>query len=156
RKSKRLEPAEGGPSSLVFAGRRIGLRDFLASHGEANSSHDILSNITCPDFKRRLDGMTFDELANFYDVYALKFVLANNMLNKEARVLSEDVSRLRNEVAGEILLEHDPRAKNDKLVNHVVNLQELLQLAKSSNKVMKDDYELLRNSYWKYKENVLR
>nr|GEV85500.1 Gag-Pol polyprotein [Tanacetum cinerariifolium] len=63
RKSKRLEPAEGGPSSLVFAGRRIGLRDFLAK---------------------------------------------------------------------------------------------LSQLAKSSNKVMKDDYELLRNSYWKYKENVLR
>ncbi|GJX07546.1 hypothetical protein Tco_0195478 [Tanacetum coccineum] len=148
----RLEPAKGGPSSLVFADRRIGLCDFLASPGEANSSHDILSNLPYPDVKRRLYGMTFDELANFHDVYALKFVMANNMLNRKARVLSEDMSRLRNEEAREILLVHDLRAKNKKLVNHMANLQDLSQLAKSSRKVMKDDYELLRNSYQKFKE----
>ncbi|GKC33308.1 hypothetical protein Tco_1040602, partial [Tanacetum coccineum] len=65
---------------------------------EAKVSHDLLSNLPHSEVQMRLDGLTFDELVDFHDVSALRFVMSNNILNMEARVLSGDVARLRNEV----------------------------------------------------------
>ncbi|GKE25721.1 hypothetical protein Tco_1441105, partial [Tanacetum coccineum] len=91
----------------MLAGRHVGLRDSFASVEETGKidpflpskvSHDLLSNLPHSEVQMRLDGLTFDELVDFHDVSALRFVMSNNILNMEARVLSGDVARLRNEV----------------------------------------------------------
>ncbi|GJZ72152.1 hypothetical protein Tco_0636003 [Tanacetum coccineum] len=110
-KRKRLESSGGSGPSPIFIGRRTiflsplaSSRDtreadpFLQGDDEAWVSHDILSSLLHPETQRRSDGLSLNELANFHDVSALKFMMSSNMLNREARSLSVEVLRLRDEV----------------------------------------------------------
>ncbi|GJR18297.1 hypothetical protein Tco_0966824 [Tanacetum coccineum] len=91
-------PALANPS---FKGKEV-----MASPSEETREIDpflpgfswLLSGLLHPETQRRLDGLTLNELANFHDVSALRFVMSNNMLNREARSLSMEVSRLRDKV----------------------------------------------------------
>ncbi|GKA62667.1 hypothetical protein Tco_0762186 [Tanacetum coccineum] len=65
---------------------------------EARSSRDALCNLSYPDVQCRLDGLTLTELTNFHDVVAVRFVMSNNLLTREAQALSAEVFRLRGEV----------------------------------------------------------
>nr|GEY95911.1 hypothetical protein [Tanacetum cinerariifolium]GEZ00016.1 hypothetical protein [Tanacetum cinerariifolium]GEZ22822.1 hypothetical protein [Tanacetum cinerariifolium] len=75
-----------------------GSDQFLSGIEEARSSRDALYNLSCPNVERRLDGLTLTELTNFHDVAAVRFVMSNNLLNREARSLSVKVFSLRGEV----------------------------------------------------------
>ncbi|GJY68461.1 hypothetical protein Tco_0471443 [Tanacetum coccineum] len=99
-KRRRSEPLGGG-SYHMFVGRHIGFHGPLASSEEtgeidpfllgddkAQVSHGILSGLPHLETQRRLDGLTLNELANFHDVSALRFVMSNNMLNREDWSLS--------------------------------------------------------------------
>ncbi|GJZ03024.1 hypothetical protein Tco_0520985, partial [Tanacetum coccineum] len=85
-----------GPSSLKFV-PDIAPSD-EACIEEARSSRDALCNLSYPDVQRRLDGLTLTELTNFHDVAAVRFVMSNNLLTREAEALSAEVFRLRGEV----------------------------------------------------------
>ncbi|GKE58940.1 hypothetical protein Tco_1498125, partial [Tanacetum coccineum] len=65
---------------------------------KARSFHDDFFNLLYPDVQRHLDGLTLTELANFHDVAAIRFVMSNSMLNREARALFVEVFKLRGEV----------------------------------------------------------
>nr|GEU50464.1 hypothetical protein [Tanacetum cinerariifolium] len=88
-----------------IVGRRIGFIGPLASSEEGEDtdpflpeSHDILNEFCHPKTQRWLDGLSLNELANFHDVSVLKFMISSTMLNREARSLSVEVSRLRGKV----------------------------------------------------------
>nr|GEU70692.1 hypothetical protein [Tanacetum cinerariifolium] len=110
-KRKILESLGGSGPSPIFIKRRIGFcgplasfedtkeaDPFLPGDDEAWFSHDVLSGLLHLNTQRRLDGLSLNELANFHDVSALKFMMSSNMLNREARSLSAEVLRLRDEV----------------------------------------------------------
>nr|GEU94049.1 hypothetical protein [Tanacetum cinerariifolium] len=68
------------------------VRSFLFQ--EAYATHNLLSRLNCPSLLRRLDDLSFDELVNVYDFYALHVVVAGNMLANELRPSVEEVDRL--------------------------------------------------------------
>nr|GEV54006.1 hypothetical protein [Tanacetum cinerariifolium] len=70
---------------------------FLPGIEEARSSYDALCNLSYPDVQRCLDSLTLTELTNFHDVTAVRFVMSNNLLTREAQALSAEVFRLRGE-----------------------------------------------------------
>ncbi|GJV66490.1 hypothetical protein Tco_1481999 [Tanacetum coccineum] len=186
-----------GVLSLMFMGRHIGLRDPLASSeetgevdpflpgcldDEARVSHGILSCLPHPKTQKCLDGLTSNELANFHDVSALRFAMSNNMLNREARSLSGEVSRLRDKVvtlrnqrvdfaimisrlddmllgvkgrssAREDTVVRDLTAENKKLVRDIASLCELSRLVESPKKIIEDDTKSLCSRCRKFKEN---
>ncbi|GJS50423.1 hypothetical protein Tco_0623785 [Tanacetum coccineum] len=184
-KRKRLESSGGSGPSPIFIGRRtrfLGplasskdtreVDPFLQGDDEARVSHDILSGLLHPKTQRHLDGLSLNELVNFHDVSALKFMMSSNMLNREARSLSAEVLRLRDEVVtlrnqransaivisrleakllgveGRLATSEDSvvrnlRAENEKLVGDIASLLELSILAESSRKIIKDDIESL-------------
>ncbi|GJV29553.1 hypothetical protein Tco_1386001 [Tanacetum coccineum] len=106
--------AEGGATSPIFVGRRIGFLGPLAGSketgevdpflptllgdDEARISHDILRGLPHSETQRRLDRICLSELANFHDVSALRFVMSSKMLNREVRSLFAEASRLCGEV----------------------------------------------------------
>nr|GFD19070.1 hypothetical protein [Tanacetum cinerariifolium] len=57
-----------------------------------------LCNLSYPDVQLRLDGMTLTELTNFHNVAAVRFVMSNNLLTREAHALSAEVFRMCGEV----------------------------------------------------------
>ncbi|GKB23962.1 hypothetical protein Tco_0863363 [Tanacetum coccineum] len=124
--------------------------------------------------QRRLDGLSLSKLANFHDVFALKFMMSSHMLNKEVRSLSVEVLRIRNEIValrnkradspivismleaklldvkgksapGEDFIVRDLRAENEKLVGDIASLRKLSHLAKS-------DIESLSSRCHQFKE----
>ncbi|GJW62698.1 putative retrotransposon protein [Tanacetum coccineum] len=77
-KKRRFEDLDGVASSPVFVRRRIRFVGPLASSKENVDSDPFLQ-------------------ANFHDVFALKFMMFNTMLNKEVHSLSVEASRIRDE-----------------------------------------------------------
>nr|GEU86946.1 hypothetical protein [Tanacetum cinerariifolium] len=71
---------------------------FLPGIEEARSSCDALCNLSYPNVQHRLNGLILTELTNFHDVAAVRFVMSNNLLTREAQALSAEVFRLRGEV----------------------------------------------------------
>nr|GEY05938.1 phospholipase-like protein [Tanacetum cinerariifolium] len=57
---------------------------------KARSSHDALCNLSYPDVQCRLDGLTLTELTNFHDMEAVRFLMSNNLLTREAHALSTE------------------------------------------------------------------
>ncbi|GKC64646.1 hypothetical protein Tco_1097244 [Tanacetum coccineum] len=90
----------------IFIGKRVGFQDSLASSEEtgevdpflpAQVSHYILSDLPHPEIQRRSDGLTLNELANFYDVSSLRFMMSNNstiMISRLEAKLRDDEGRL--------------------------------------------------------------
>nr|GEZ21086.1 hypothetical protein [Tanacetum cinerariifolium] len=186
-KRRRFGDSDGRASSPFIIGRHVGfvgplvnfeedvdLDRFLLGNAEARESHDILSGLDQPKFKRRLDGLSLTELANFHDVSAMKLVMSITMLNREARSLLVDASRLRYEVfklrleqlksattiarlkaellcvkgkslTYEVGSVRDLKTKNEKLVKDISSLRELSRLVESSKKILEVDVETLRS-----------
>nr|GEX59440.1 hypothetical protein [Tanacetum cinerariifolium] len=136
-KTRRYKSLGGGPSPVVM-GRRIGFRGPLASSHEikeidpflpwddkAQVSHGILSGLPHLKTQRHLDGLTLIEIANFRDVSALKFVMSNSMLNREAQSLFKEATSRGTEgrlAAMEDSIVCDLKAENKKLEKDVVIL----------------------------------
>nr|GEU37006.1 hypothetical protein [Tanacetum cinerariifolium] len=53
-------------------------------------SRDAFCILSYPDVQHRLDGLTLTELTNFHDVAAVRFVMSNNLLTREAQALSAE------------------------------------------------------------------
>nr|GEU56876.1 DNA methyl transferase5 [Tanacetum cinerariifolium] len=70
----------------------------LVSTKEARFFHATFFNLLYPDVQHNLDGLTLTKLANFHDVTAVRFVMSNNMLNREALALFVEGFKLRGEV----------------------------------------------------------
>ncbi|GKA34056.1 hypothetical protein Tco_0720485 [Tanacetum coccineum] len=123
-KKRRFKDLDGVASSPVFVRRRV----------------------------RRLDGLSLPELANFHDVFALKFLMFNTMLNKEVHSLSVEASRIRDE-------NFRLRGKNLKSTATIARLEaellgvgELSPLVESSKKILVADVEALRGRCRKFEE----
>nr|GEU56874.1 retrovirus-related Pol polyprotein from transposon TNT 1-94 [Tanacetum cinerariifolium] len=70
----------------------------LVSTKEARFFHAAFFNLLYPDVQRNLDGLTLTKLANFHEVTAVRFVMSNNMLNREALALFVEIFKLCGEV----------------------------------------------------------
>ncbi|GJS96913.1 hypothetical protein Tco_0803881 [Tanacetum coccineum] len=128
-----------------------------------------------------MDGLFVVELANFHDVSALRFVMASNMLNREARFLSSKILKLRETVfrlkgeqsvssatiarleakllsveGGSSIIDyvdvHDLMSKNEKLKKDIAGLQELFQLVLSSKDILECDAKALQSRCHKFDE----
>nr|GEX65800.1 hypothetical protein [Tanacetum cinerariifolium] len=97
-----VPPSAGRPCKTLF-GSLASTEDpgdsdpFLPGIEEARSSRDALCNLSYLDFQRRLDVLTLTELTKFHDEAAVRFVMSNNLLTREAQALSTEVFRLRGE-----------------------------------------------------------
>ncbi|GJW41306.1 putative reverse transcriptase domain-containing protein [Tanacetum coccineum] len=166
----KLSPRFIGPFKIL---KRVGERRF--------KSHDILSGLCHPEAQRWLDVLSLNELANFHDVSALKFMIASTMLIREARSLSTEVSRLRSEVfdlksqrsesaatiarleakllgvedkssIGKVALVCDLKAENEKLVRDIADLRELSHLVESFKKILESETESLHGRCPQFEE----
>ncbi|GJT53919.1 hypothetical protein Tco_0988973 [Tanacetum coccineum] len=189
-KRKRSAGSSGEVPSLVFAGRPSGLFGPLAifayfasflGDDEAHESHNALGGLCHLETQRRLDGIYLNEVANFHDVSALRFIMSSTMLNRDTRSLFMEVLRLRDEVfnlkrdrseftavvakleakllcaggrlsASETALARDLKDENDKLIKEIANLRELSYLVESSKKILKSYVEALRSKCRQFKE----
>ncbi|GKD25924.1 hypothetical protein Tco_1232138 [Tanacetum coccineum] len=69
---------------------------------EAHAAHNMLSSLHYPLFQDKLSFLSFDELVNVYDIYALQMAMVGNMLSNESMVIS--------------LLEHEMSKLEDQLI----------------------------------------
>ncbi|GJW36462.1 hypothetical protein Tco_0059382 [Tanacetum coccineum] len=168
-KRGRFGDSVGDPSSLILTGEGAGFIGPLATSKENSDSdsflpgdvaayeaHDILSKLDYPEIQRRLDGLSLAELVNFHDVFALRFVMSNNMLNRETRSLSLEILKLCEVVfklkVGDSVVVYDLRVENEKMKKDIAGLQELSQLVGSSKDILEVDVEALRSRCCKFDE----
>nr|GEV09417.1 hypothetical protein [Tanacetum cinerariifolium] len=120
---------------------------FLPGDVAACESRDILSRLDHSEIQRRLDGLSLTELANFHDVFALRFIMSSSMLSREARSSSLEVLRLRDEVF---------RLKGEQSVSAatIAKLDDRLSCVEvgSSKEVLEVDVEALRSGCHKFDE----
>ncbi|GJZ10627.1 hypothetical protein Tco_0545386 [Tanacetum coccineum] len=145
---------------------------FLPGDEAVHEAHDVLSKLDHQEVQRWLDGLSIVELANFHDVYALRFVMASNMLNRESRFLSSEVLKLHETVlmlkgeqsvssatiaqlearllsvkGGSFVIDsivvHDLMSENEKLKKDIASLQELSQLVQYSKDILEFDIKAL-------------
>nr|GEV45732.1 hypothetical protein [Tanacetum cinerariifolium] len=101
----------------------------------------------------KLDGLSFDELTNVYDVYALRVAMIGNMLSKngslkhEVSKLDDDLSRAQNnqDVKGSQVVK-DLRSESVRLSEELAILREVAKSSNNSRKELAEEVERLRPS----------
>ncbi|GJX01848.1 hypothetical protein Tco_0185761 [Tanacetum coccineum] len=100
---------------LVFLSYAVSFLDVE----EAHATHNMISVLRCPLLKDEVSFLSFDELVDVFDVYALQMAVVGNMLTNESRILSQGHAKLKNYLVSlkskKSLLEHEMSKLDDLL-----------------------------------------
>ncbi|GJZ85872.1 hypothetical protein Tco_0651211 [Tanacetum coccineum] len=91
---------------------------------EAYSAHNVFSCLHPPSFQQKLNALSLDDLANVYNVQALYLAMAGNKLTNEYRIISRDLSKLKDDF---VLL----KSKNGSLEHEISKLENNLLKARN-------------------------
>nr|GEV99142.1 hypothetical protein [Tanacetum cinerariifolium] len=113
---------------------------------EAYSGHNVLSGLHCPSFQNKLNALSFDDLADVYDVHALHLAMVGNMLTNESRIVPWDLFKLKDDFVSlrNSQVVKDLRAKGKRLSEELFVFKDVAKSSKDSRKVLAKEVERLR------------
>ncbi|GJU41521.1 hypothetical protein Tco_1194478 [Tanacetum coccineum] len=107
-------------------------------------SHNLLSRLNFPSFLRKLDGLSFDELTNVYDIHALHAVMVGNMLVNESKIIAK-ASWNNQDVEGSQVVKN-LRLENDWLSKELSMVRDVAESLKDSRKKLVEELDRLHPS----------
>nr|GEU68056.1 hypothetical protein [Tanacetum cinerariifolium] len=114
---------------------------FVHDVQEAHSAHNVLSDLYCPLFQNKLT-LSFDDLANVYNVYALRLAIIGNTLTNESRIVLSK-ARKNQDVEGSQVV-RDLIAEVKRLFKELHTFHNVSKSSEDSRKVLAEEVERLR------------